>query len=141
VEVGYWAHARRRGGEALRLVRERDARPVLIQLHAYLLVIREQVLPKGDAGQAIAYALKNWTELARYCADGDLSIDNNGTERSLRGFAIRAQQLDFLRQRQRRQDGSGSAQLYHIVRTGQDRSVRLVQRCSRADRRPSCQPA
>ena len=26
--------------------------------------------------------------LTRYCGDGDLSIDNNGTERSLRGFAI-----------------------------------------------------
>jgi len=75
-------------GEALRLAREQDARPVLVQLHAYLLVIREQVLPKSDAGQAIAYALKNWTALTRYCGDGDLPIDNNGTERSLRGFVI-----------------------------------------------------
>jgi transposase len=55
---------------------------------AYLLVIRDQVLPKSESGQAIAYALKNWTALTRYCGDGDLSIDNNGTERSLRGFAI-----------------------------------------------------
>jgi transposase len=75
-------------GEELRLVRERDARSVLTQLHAYLLTIRDQVLPKSDVGQAIAYALKNWTALTRYCGDGDLPIDNNGTERSLRGFAI-----------------------------------------------------
>ena len=61
---------------------------MLDQLHEYLLVIREQVLPKSEAGQAIAYVLKNWTALTRYCGDGDLSIDNNGTERSLRGFAI-----------------------------------------------------
>ena len=61
---------------------------MLIQIHEYLLVIREQVLPKSESGQAIAYALKNWTALTRYCGDGDLSIDNNGTERSLRGFAI-----------------------------------------------------
>jgi transposase len=75
-------------GEALRLGRERDARPMLDQLHDYLLTIREQVLPKSEAGQAIAYTLKNWAALTRYCSDGDLSIDNNATERSLRSFAV-----------------------------------------------------
>jgi hypothetical protein len=75
-------------GEGLRLVRERDARPILNQMNAYLLTIGDQVLPKSESGQAIAYALKNWTALTRYCGDGDLLIDNNGTERSLRGFAI-----------------------------------------------------
>jgi transposase len=75
-------------GEPLRLAREQGARPMLNQLHEYLLVIREQVLPKSEAGQAIAYTLKNWTALTRYCSDGDLSIDNNATERSLRSFAV-----------------------------------------------------
>jgi transposase len=75
-------------GEALRLAREHDARPMLNGLHDYLLTIREQVLPKSEAGQAIAYTLKNWTALTRYCSDGDLSIDNNATERSLRSFAV-----------------------------------------------------
>ena len=75
-------------GEALRLLREQGARPVLAQIHRYLLQIRGQVLPKSEAGQAIAYALKNWPALTRYCNDGDLSIDNNHTERSLRGFAV-----------------------------------------------------
>jgi len=75
-------------GEDLRVVRQQDGRPVLDRLHAYLLTTREQVLPKSEAGQAIAYTLKNWTALTRYCGDGDLAIDNNGTERSLRGFAV-----------------------------------------------------
>jgi transposase len=75
-------------GEELLLARERDARPMLNQLHDYLLTIGTQVLPKSDAGQAIAYTLKNWTALTRYCSDCDLPIDNNGTERSLRGFAV-----------------------------------------------------
>jgi transposase len=81
---------RRKGwrGEELRLLREREARPMLNQLHEYLLTIQEQVLPKSDAGQAVAYTLKNWTALTRYCSDGDLLIDNNGTERSLRSFAV-----------------------------------------------------
>jgi len=62
--------------------------PVLIDLHAYLLKIRDEVLPKSSAGQAVNYALKNWTALTRYCEDGNLAIDNNHTERSLRGIAV-----------------------------------------------------
>jgi transposase len=75
-------------GEALRLAREQDARPMLNRLHDYLLTIHEQVLPKSEEGQAIAYTLKNWAALTRYCSDGDLAIDNNATERSLRSFAV-----------------------------------------------------
>src|SRR5436305_3727699 len=71
-------------GKELREAREKEARPMLGILHKYLLAIRGQVLPKSEAGQAIAYTLKNWAALTRYCSDGDLLIDNNGTERSLR---------------------------------------------------------
>src|SRR6202050_4772933 len=35
-------------GEDLRLVREREARPMLNRLHQYLLTVREQVLPKSE---------------------------------------------------------------------------------------------
>jgi transposase len=82
--------ARRSGveGEELRLLREQASQPVLTQLHEYLLKIRDQMLPKSEAGQAVSYALKNWAALTRYLEDGDLSIDNNHTERSLRGIAV-----------------------------------------------------
>jgi transposase len=82
--------ARRLGilGEDLRLLRGHASKPVLERLHEYLNRIREEVLPKSEAGQAVAYALKNWTALTRYLEDGELSIDNNHTERSLRGIAI-----------------------------------------------------
>ena len=75
-------------GEELRLLRQQGAAPVLAELHAYLLRIRDEVLPKSLAGQAVNYALKNWPALKRYCEDGDLAIDNNHTERSLRGVAV-----------------------------------------------------
>ena len=82
--------ARRSGlsGEALRLAREHGARPALDRLHAYLIEIQDQLLPKSEAGQAVAYTLKNWTALTRYCSDADLPIDNNRTERSIRGIAV-----------------------------------------------------
>jgi hypothetical protein len=37
---------------------------------------------------AMAYTLSNWAALGRYTEDGDLAIDNNGAERSLRGIAV-----------------------------------------------------
>jgi transposase len=82
------ARQRALGGENLRLMREQGARPVLEKLHAYLREIREQLLPKSEAGQAVNYILKNFAALTRYCNDPDLAIDNNHTERSLRGWAV-----------------------------------------------------
>jgi transposase len=75
-------------GDDLRLLRQQGAAPVLRELHQYLLKIRDEVLPKSPAGQAVSYGLKNWTALTRYLEDGGLSIDNNHTERSLRGIAV-----------------------------------------------------
>src|SRR5262249_60008022 len=45
-------------------------------------------LPKSEAGQAVNYILKNWPALTRYAENPDLSIDNNYTERSVRGWAV-----------------------------------------------------
>lgn len=82
--------AKQRGlrGEDRRILREQGSRPVLDQLHTYLLRIRQELLPKSVAGQAVTYALNHWNALVRYCEDGDLEIDNNAAERSLRGFAV-----------------------------------------------------
>jgi hypothetical protein len=63
-------------------------------LHQYLGKIRDEVLPKSEAGHAIAYALKNWRALTRYLEDGDLSIDNNHTERSLQRLRGGTAQLE-----------------------------------------------
>ena len=90
--------ARRIGlqGESLRLLREQASWPVLEQMHAYLLRIKDELLPRSEAGQAVAYILKNWAALTRYVEDGDLAIDNNRTERSLRGIAIGRHNWTFL---------------------------------------------
>ncbi len=64
------------------------SKPVLDQLEAYLLKLGNQLLPKSDAGQAVSYLGKNWKALTRDLENGDLSIDNNHTERSLWGWAL-----------------------------------------------------
>jgi transposase len=73
--------------ERLRL-RQLESRPILDKLHDYLLEIEAELLPKSPEGRAVRYTLKNWTALTRYCEDGDLEIDNNATERAIRGVAI-----------------------------------------------------
>lgn len=75
------------GEDRLRL-RQSESRPILDKLHDYLLEIETEVLPKSPEGRAVRYTLKNWTALNRYCEDGDLEIDNNGTERAIRGLAV-----------------------------------------------------
>jgi transposase len=73
--------------DRLRL-RQRYSRGLLEKLHDYLVEIEVEVLPKSPEGRAVRYTLKNWTALTRFCADGDLEIDNNRTERALRGVAV-----------------------------------------------------
>jgi transposase len=74
-------------GERLRL-RQLQSQPILENLRNYLLEIQGEVLPKSPEGRAARYTLKNWTALTRYCEDGDLQIDNNATERAIRGVAV-----------------------------------------------------
>jgi len=84
------------GPEARRALRQAKSKPILEDIHTYLERERPQVLPKSPEGQAIAYALSNWKALIRYCEDGDLEIDNNGAERSLRGIAVGRRNWTFL---------------------------------------------
>ena len=108
--------ARRSGivGEDLRLLREHASQPVLEKLHKYLGKIREEVLPKSEAGQAVAYALKNWTALTRYCEDGDLEIDNNATERAIRSVAVGRHNWTFAGSDE---GGRRAAAIYTLVET------------------------
>jgi transposase len=69
-------------------LRQLESLPILDKLHHYLLEIQTEVLPKSLAGSAVRYTLKNWAALNRYCEDGNLSIDNNATERDIRGVAV-----------------------------------------------------
>jgi hypothetical protein len=80
--------AKELGREDRLALRQRYAVTVLTQFREYLERERTRVLPKSPDGMAIAYTLSNWRALCRYTEDGDLAIDNNGAERSLRGIAV-----------------------------------------------------
>lgn len=69
-------------------LRRAKSLPILSDIEVYLKQEQGKVLPKSPVGEAIGYAFSNWQALVRYCEDGDLEIDNNGAERSLRGVAV-----------------------------------------------------
>ena len=69
-------------------LRQLQSPPILDKLRNYLGEIQAEILPKSPEGRAVRYTLKNWTALTRYCEDGDLAIDNNATERAIRGVAV-----------------------------------------------------
>jgi transposase len=71
--------------EERREARQRQALPLLQDLHQWLATTYAQVLRKSALATAIGYALGNWDALIRYCEDGRIEIDNNIAERSLRG--------------------------------------------------------
>jgi transposase len=69
--------------ERLRLRQEKSV-PLLESFCQWLLAQKAQVLPKSPIAAAINYALNQWEALTRYTTDGDLHIDNNVSERTLK---------------------------------------------------------
>lgn len=80
--------ARNVTAEQRRQLRQAKALPILQDIKNYLQTEKPKVLPKSPIGVAIDYALSNWEALLRYTEDGDLAIDNNGAERSLRSIVV-----------------------------------------------------
>jgi transposase len=80
--------AREWSAEERYALRQRIAAPVLEEFRVWMERERANLLPKSPLGGAIGYTLSNWAALRRYCEDGDLPIDNNASERSLRGIAV-----------------------------------------------------
>ena len=75
--------------ERLRLLMRQDlAVPILERFKSWLGAQRAEVLPKSPMGEAIGYALNNWSALIRYTEAGFLSIDNNVAEREMKRIAI-----------------------------------------------------
>lgn len=64
------------------------AKPLLDSLKAWFEVSLTKLSRKSELTQAIHYALGRWTQLTRYCNDGQLEIDNNAAERALRAVAL-----------------------------------------------------
>lgn len=99
-------HIEREGKEldaqARRTLRQEESKPLFEGdenskgLQKWLTEQQAAVLPKSPIGEAITYAMNNWTALTRYLEDGILDIDNNEAEQALRGIAVGRKNWLFL---------------------------------------------
>lgn len=67
-----------------RAARQERALPLLSKFRAGLDSGCADCLPKSPIGQAVTYALNQWDALVRFCEDGELTIDNNASERAVK---------------------------------------------------------
>jgi len=81
---------------ARRAMRQAETVPILKRLREELDRLSSRLLPKSALAQAITYALNQWRALCRYTEDGQLTIDNNMSERRLRVQAIGRKNWMFL---------------------------------------------
>ena len=73
---------------ATQLHRQQEAIPVLNTLFAWAEEQRAGALPKSPFGKALHYLLQRKEKLTRYCHDGNVEIDNNLVENSIRPLAL-----------------------------------------------------
>ena len=72
--------------EARLAARRERSRPLVEELRAWLDGVR--ALPESALGKAIAYADALWPGLVRFLDDPAIPIDNNATERAMRGVVL-----------------------------------------------------
>ena len=68
--------------------RQMVIRPLVDALFVYLKQKREQIVVKGKLEAAFTYLLNQEKYLRVFLQDGDVPMDNNASERAIRGFCI-----------------------------------------------------
>jgi len=76
----------REAPDRLAMLRGEKSRELVDQLRDALLAIR--ALPRSSLGTAVSYTFELWPALTRFLDDSRIPLDNNQTERALRGVVI-----------------------------------------------------
>lgn len=82
------AKAMRLSLEARLQLRQREAKPIFLEVGQLIATLRKDVLPKSPLGQALKYAENQWPSMARYLEVPQAELDNNSIEHSLRGVVL-----------------------------------------------------
>lgn len=97
-----------------RTVRQTRSQPLLDAFNAWAMAQRRRLSGKAPLGKALQYSLSRWDALTRYVEDGRLSIDNNLSERLLRGIAVTRKNFLFLGSDR---GGDRAAVIYTVIET------------------------
>lgn len=95
------------------LVRRAHSQPLVDELKQKIDTERKEHLPHSKLGEAITYALGQWSEFVRYLDDGRLEIDNNLCENAVRPTKLGEKNHLFFGSAEA---GVGNALLYTLVR-------------------------
>jgi transposase len=71
-----------------RRIRQQKTKPLIGDLHAWLMTNRHQITDGTATAKALDYSLKRWEALTRFVDDGQLPVDNNHIENQIRPVAI-----------------------------------------------------
>lgn len=74
------------GDELRAQLRRERSREIVSRIHAWALA--QRALPQSGLGKAIAYMGGLWKGLVRFLDDPRIPLDNNATERALRGVVV-----------------------------------------------------
>jgi len=69
-------------------LRLEKSRGILVRIQEWLIAHRQKALPRSAFARAIEYTLTRWTALTRFVEDARIPLDNNATERALRGPVV-----------------------------------------------------
>lgn len=73
---------------ARQLRRQQDSKPIVQALHTWLVAKRQALVKADVTAKAIDYSLSNWKGLIHFLDDGNVPIDNNAAENSIRPLAV-----------------------------------------------------
>jgi transposase len=93
-------------------LRQEKSVPIVNDFHLWLKEQLAVVRPKSPIRKAINYCLRQWEALTRFTTDGEIPIDNNRTERTMRDPAMGRGAWLFVGSEQ---GGHTAATLYSVV--------------------------
>ncbi len=100
--------------------RHKHSQPVLEAFSEWLKIQKPKVPPKSALGEAIKYCLNQWGRLEAFMKDGQLEIDNNRGERSIKPFVIGRKNWLFANSLK---GAEASALIYSIVETAKENNL------------------
>ncbi|MET4046048.1 hypothetical protein ABIC03_007787, partial [Bradyrhizobium sp. RT6a] len=77
-----------RGADERRAVRQEKSKPLLDDMHAWLLRERETLSRSSEVLKPMNYMLRRWDDFGRFLDDGRICLTNNCAERALRCIAL-----------------------------------------------------
>ena len=95
-------------------IRQKESRPIMDKIKAWLDKHQPGIAPKSKLGKAITYAQNQWPYLLRYLDSGLLDIDNNAAERGIKPFVIGRKNWLFAKSTR---GARASGTLYSMVET------------------------